>query len=106
MPLGARPDRPTVGELLERLQALGSHKAIALHLAEYGITGTQCNAGTCPIALYLQQETGNFEIHVGEEDAAIWRSGAVSDQLFPLPAAVRDFIAFFDAGMYPKLIAA
>lgn len=104
MPLATQPEVPTVAELLDKLATLGSHRQIALHLAERGINGTPCNAGSCPIAHYLQVETGNPEIHVGDDDCAVWRGGALPDERHSIPPAVKDFIAFFDAHLYPDLV--
>jgi hypothetical protein len=95
---------PTIPELLDRLAALGSHKEIALYLAQRGISGTCSNAGLCPIAKYLQQETGRQDISVDEGEIFVWDDDRVYNTTYPVPRVVRDFIAFFDARLHPELI--
>lgn len=98
------PEAPTVTELLDKLQALGTHREIALFLAERGVVGTCNNAQHCPIAHYLQDETGKPGIRVGEDEMVIWRTTGAYEEQQKLPPAVKDFIAFFDSHMHPDLI--
>ena len=100
----APPEVPTVEEHLAKLQTLGTHKEIALFLAGEGITGTCSNAGLCPIARYLQAETGCVDIAVDENEVTAWYYNGAVNSRTKVPPAVADSIAFFDSRMYPELV--
>jgi hypothetical protein len=90
---------PTVAEVIDKLQALGSANQIAQFLSGEGITGVRTLLNSCPIANYLKRETGAEKVRVNgfwaenEERLTMYRDGT------PIPA----FIARFDAGLYPEL---
>lgn len=99
-----QPDRPTVADVLGKLEALGDAEHIAVFFEEQGIQGRPCNSGWCPVAVHLRQETGIFNVAVGEVMAVTYRSAGSPDDPEDLPANVREFIEYFDAEEYPHLI--
>lgn len=80
--------RPTPGEVVERLELLGSADAIAAFLEAQGITGWKGCALACAIARYIERETGGPWV--------VWGLTGGPN--------VRGFINNFDLGDYPKLV--
>lgn len=81
--------RPTMTEVIERLDLLGSSMAIAEFFATQGITGYRMCANDCPIAHYVERETGQHRKVFG----------------LGMPNNVLGFISDFDRKHYPNLIA-
>jgi hypothetical protein len=84
----------TSQELEAELIALGdTAEAVANALEAMGIKGSRCRAGYCPLAIYLQNISGE-EIVVGPEKACF-----VNVPFRPwinFPVACRDFVRKFD----------
>lgn len=71
-----------------------SAEEIRTFLAAKGYKGI-ADAQYCPLAMYLQDETG-LSIEVDTEEVTMCGS-------IYLPPAAQDFVAYFDAGDYPEL---
>lgn len=83
--------------LKEALDALMEHEfSIAEFFREEGITGSPCNSTACPVAVYLQRETG-MPVRVGPVAA----EGSPGREY--LPFAVSVFVNDFDFGFHPDL---
>lgn len=100
----------TEEKIKEALAALGdSPDAVAGVLRAKGIKGIRNDAKNCPVARYLQRETGVSDIFVGENHVASYgecehstpgfvchiQSVEISLDSF---AAVRQFVFWFDSG--------
>lgn len=85
----APASRPTPREVVERLDLLGSSQAVADFFATQGITGYRICPNDCPVARYVERETGGHHRVYGG---------------LGLPPNVRDFIADFDRQRYPHLV--
>lgn len=94
------PDRPTVTEVVRKLETLGSPDQIALFFKQEQVFGRPCVAFECPVANYVKRETGEMTSVSG------WSvtSGDVRVE-FPWESAISDFVARFDGFGYPDLIA-
>lgn len=87
---------PTRKEVVTKLSKLPTESnAIAAVLVAYGIKGKRGRSQSCPIACYL----GKY-VTVGWSKCYCLGTGL--GPIF-LPDAVSDFIAGFDAGLYPAL---
>lgn len=97
------PDAPTV------LHSLSTQCTTAAEVRHFfslkGVKGTTAGYTTCPIAVWLRRETGDF----WGVDTQAARKG-VRDFLdepieeVELPLVLRDFMYNFDEGFYPDLV--
>lgn len=94
-------DLPTVGEVLDKLAALGSPRQIASHFEQAGVRGRRGRAHTCPLAQYLAVETGHQVAVTWSTATYCDRDGAIETRL---PGPVSEFAGNFDQGFYPRLI--
>jgi hypothetical protein len=115
------PVRPSVAEVVEKLQAQGSARQIAEFLAQEQITGELNSGSSCPLANYLRRETHRNVIVTGarvlvtelkEVQRAEAREGfAVTVVISPMVVAdtrgtpIHAFVRGFDEGDYPELLA-
>jgi len=94
-------DPATEAERIYRLlRDLGSSPSrIACTLRERGIKGSRGRPFSCPLAVYLRGQ-GVVAPLVGASDSVSFgnRRGSVR-----LPHGARDFVLFFDQGLYPYL---
>jgi hypothetical protein len=80
---------------VDKLQTQGSADDVALFLENEQVVGLAGQAFECPVARYINRETGR---HVGVSAASI-------DNIFlEETSAVSRFVRAFDAGRYPELI--
>ncbi len=95
--------KPTLSDVVDKLETLGSSRQIADFLEQQGILGVRGNAYSCAVAQYVERETG---IMVGVNIIRIAPVTAVSDDemVSLLGSPLSDFIAHFDAGNYPELV--
>lgn len=103
------PDiKPTVRDVANQLQALGTAEAIAEFFRENGVMGLRRCPDACPVANHVKAQplgstwvsAGPIGIGVGLKDKdAQW---AYAEEI----PAVIDFINNFDMGVYPELEAA
>lgn len=93
-------DKPTVAEVVTKLETLGSPDQIALFFKQEQIVGTPCAAFECPVANYVERETGTVTSVSG------YSVMNGPDRLeLPLDSAVSGFVCRFDGYDYPDLIA-
>ena len=95
-----------VADELAALAAVGGPDQIAAHLQELGITGWPVSAARCPVARYVQHQTGEriTVVPSGRLTPGVYRLCGESVRR-PLPAAVSEFANRFDDREYPALIA-
>lgn len=86
--------KPTAEQALASLGE--SAETVAQELRRKKITGLRCSSYECPIAVFLERETG-CRFSAGTLNAYSGRSTV------DLPGAVSDFIVKFDMGCYPEL---
>lgn len=93
--------KPTVASIVAQLNRFGEHGIHQL-LLEKGIKGRRRITLDCPIARYVYAETGAM-VQVG----GYWLNEftAVTSYRHSLSDSVADFIASFDGGKYPDLLA-
>lgn len=93
------------------LEALGDDLVtVASTLDAYGARGTPRSADDCVVARYLGAVLGAdpaiVSVAVWQRGVRIrWASRRRRSMLVPLPRGVAQFIAEFDAGRFPQLIA-
>jgi hypothetical protein len=76
---------------------------VANVLRERGIKGTRLSGFSCPMALFLDQETGNSVHLVCAQSVEV--SGRGVSWSTETPPSVKSFILAFDDGKFPDLIA-
>ena len=94
---------PTIGDCIDKLQALGSSQQIADFFEQEGIRGTRKNSFKCAAAVYLKRETGldrmcvsaHWAAQYGEPDTTV---------LIHWYSPLEQFIREFDRGQHPKLV--
>jgi hypothetical protein len=84
-----------------------SGKQVAALLTKNKIKGSQGDAATCPVVVYLEKITG-FGCEVSDTQVSfsdVLREYTIHDVPYEVPvsAAVRDFVTRFDDGKYPEL---
>jgi hypothetical protein len=97
--LTGMPDRSSVLEVVNKLRALGSARQIADFLGGAGITGVKGVPGACPLAVYIEKQTG-VRVSVGEDFMFIGNVMASANVYGPL----HDFVREFDKGSFPELV--
>lgn len=111
-------DKPTVAEVVSKLQAQGSADQIALFLESEQITGWPGFGGTCAIAEYVKKATGLPHAEVGGGTVQVCSSHretrndgyTILEPINPertsydFASAVGAFIRRFDSRTYPKLL--
>lgn len=94
-------DRPTVTEVVAKLNTYGSADQLAAFFEQEGVTGERAEAHHCPVALYVKGQNGG--------EASVWRGGVSSLQRpddrvhLDHDCPLSQFIGNFDAGDYPAL---
>jgi hypothetical protein len=92
------------------LQALGATPGEVAHsLAAAGVRGVPANSRECAVAVYLgavvRADPRVRGVKVCKSEVLVERSGWWRRSVVvPLPTAVRQFIAAFDARSYPELV--
>jgi hypothetical protein len=95
---------PTVPEVVDKLQALGSPRQIADFFASEGVLGWPGMRTACPLANYLRRET-DVAIAVGTTYITVVMSWP-PDRIDTTETPIQDFVMGFDFGQYPELIEA
>jgi hypothetical protein len=111
---------PTVPEVLDKLNSLGSPDQIALFFQQEGIQAEPGRSETCAVAEYIRQETQVSKVIVTPTSVSMlvdkflpplaatpWdtESFHFKDEVdYPTPPTVQEFINKFDAGEYPQLL--
>jgi hypothetical protein len=91
----------TPQEVFDKLGGLEPDE-IARLLQDLGTVGRRKDMGACPVARYVQRETGVGGLCVNR---IRWRASLGRyDDARPLPDTVAEFVQKFDAGDYPDLI--
>lgn len=88
-----------VPELLEKLP--DDPYKIAVFFRREGLKGWRRHPSACPVGLYLRIRTDMTGIYV-RKDAVRVRDES-TDEIYPLPVAVQEFVRRFDAGRYKSL---
>ena len=95
----------------EVLRCLGSDLcAIACSLEAHGVHGMRRNAEECALARYVravvESEPGISRVLVWQESIrVVWTSRLRRPVVLPLPSSLVEFVAAFDAGRFPRLVA-
>ncbi len=114
------PESPTtITALTTALAGLGrTSDEVANTLDDHRVTGLRNNGGGCPITRWVKRQVPHvahlFTCLAHHGQPWLWINGEVLEGCpdghtnirVPLPAAVVDFIADFDRGVYPWLIEA
>lgn len=84
-----------------------THKIESIHgianrLREFGVRGTVCDAGDCPLSNYIRERTGLEEVFVGVDQVSIQVDFRDCVNI-PLPQILSEFEHAFDMGAYPDL---
>jgi len=87
----------SVKEALAKLDAVGEPDDIAQYLRSRGIHGHKTDPSSCPIAVYVKQETG-VSVRVFPVTGIRWDGGSTDT-----PWNVRRFVCKFDRNHYPFL---
>jgi len=99
-------DLTPVVTVLDKLAALGTADAIALHFQTTEITGMRGSATQCPVAQWLDGEVDMPGIRLVVKGASVLVVGEVHNRalgLVNMPEPVQEFVRKFDGGRYPKL---
>lgn len=96
---GTIPAGTTAEQLLNELNSLGSADAIADFLAKHDAKGYIGEAGSCPVANYLEDKLDKGVI-VTDQNITISNGETL---VLGTPVFVADFINEFDNGSYPNL---
>lgn len=90
----------TFDEALEAISGFATSGEVAQFLNERSIKGEKGNSRTCPIAEYLEVETG-LTVSVDTNNVSSWADEIIRTE--PLPGSVSIFIDSFDKGFYHEL---
>jgi hypothetical protein len=92
---------PTLADVVDKLQTLGSADQIAAFFAQEGVTGSVRRVRSCPVAAYVKRETGLVEVLATRGFVVDWHT---QDGVPCRDTPVSDFIARFDDGAYDELV--
>ena len=91
--------KPTVVELVGKLEALGSGRQIADFFQREGVRGFRDDGVSCPVARYLRYETGSWDVLACAVFVQLGHGAIYLRDDSP----ITEFIVNFDAGAYPAL---
>jgi hypothetical protein len=77
---------------------------VAGRLRALEIKGERMNENTCPLAVYLLRLDGVAGAEVNEEDAFLYPAGNATPVVVQLSDAAKDFLHWFDLGIYLDLV--
>jgi hypothetical protein len=106
VPAGFKPsteEEVTLAEQLATLEALGSSKAIARFFYDEGVRGERHNSHGCPAQKWIQVTTGGDYVVGSVAVYSKTAAGRPDKVVAQNPAALSNFIAEFDSGVYPQL---
>lgn len=92
----------TFNDALYPLTVLNTIEEVAEFLREKDIKGVRLSAGSCPIAKYMEIETGLI-VSVGSFDVGGWSKTYEETFHSDLLSPVSDFVRYFDRGGFPEL---
>lgn len=91
-----------VKDVVKFLDAFPNVSDLALFLKAKGVKGRRNAADSCPVATYLQQETGNSTVNVSRTTYSYadrdHRSHTENSS-----GVVQEFVSLFDSGYFPEL---
>lgn len=98
--------RPTVAQVVRKLETLGSADHIALFFESEHIVGVPSWAQDCPVARYVRRQTGHARIRA--VPAYIETRGADGETVEKIlldraTSSLAEFMLRFDSGAYPAL---
>lgn len=100
-------DKPTLTELVDKLESLGSSEHIAMFFEQQGIKADQANAFSCAVAKYVQNGTGASFATVTPQKVCTYPCNDIdpADEVSIIGSPVSHFVHDFDRGKYPELVA-
>lgn len=94
--------RPTVTEVVAKLQTYGSADQLAAFFEQEGVCGNRDLASSCPVANYTRSQIG-ARVIASQSYVLADSDGSDFVDLDP-GTAVPEFITKFDRGEYPALV--
>lgn len=96
-------DKPTAREVVEKLQTFEDAEHLAKFLVNEGVLGHRGCPEDCPIAVYVQRETGERHVAVSGSYVFAGRPDRIIAHT-PVGTTIHHFVLEFDRGSYTDLI--
>lgn len=93
----------TLADVVGKLEAMGSADQIALELEAQGIRARMSDGNSCAISEYVKRNVETSYVFTSSSFVSALVDGRGDSK--PLPRVARAFVARFDRGDFPNLVA-